>query len=81
MALSIAVSLGRKTLIVVHKDFLLEQWKERIEQFIPSARVGLIKAKVVDTDDKDIVLASLQSLSMKEYAPETFESFGTLVAD
>lgn len=81
MALYIATKLKRKTLIIVHKDFLLEQWKERITLFLPDARIGLIKAKVIDVDDKDIVLCSLQSLSMKTYGAEVFSSFGTVIID
>ena len=81
MALNILAKLGRKTMIVVHKDFLLNQWRERIEQFLTGARVGLIKAKVVDIKDKDIVIASLQSLAMKPYPAELFSSFGTLIVD
>jgi superfamily II DNA or RNA helicase len=73
--------LGKKAMIVVHKDFLLGQWKERIEQFLPDARVGLIKAKVVDVVDKDIVIASLQSLSMKEYPADVFKGIGFVVID
>ena len=80
MALYIMAQVGRKTLIIVHKDFLLNQWKERIEQFCPGVRLGLIKAKVVDVD-ADIVLASLQSLSMKEYPADTFEDFGLTIID
>ncbi len=76
LALYIITKLSVKTLIVVHKDFLLQQWKERIEQFIPNARIGLIKAKIFDIDDKDIVLASLQSLSMKTYDKSLFDCFG-----
>ena len=80
-AISMICELAKKTLIVVHKEFLLEQWKERIAEFAPEARIGLIKAKIIDTESKDIVLASVQSLSMKDYAPELFEDFGTLVID
>jgi Type III restriction enzyme, res subunit len=40
MALYIAGVLGRRTIIIVHKEFLLNQWLERIEQFVPAARVG-----------------------------------------
>lgn len=76
LALYIICKLSVKTLIVVHKDFLLQQWKERIEQFIPNARIGIIKAKIFDIEDKDIVLASLQSLSMKTYDKSLFDCFG-----
>lgn len=81
VALFIAASLGVKTAIIVHKEFLLEQWRERICQFLPDARVGLVKATVTDTADKDILLVSLQSLSMKSYAPDAFEDVGLLVVD
>lgn len=81
MGLYIACALGRKTMVVCHKEFLLNQWKERIEQFVPKAKVGLIKAKVVDVEGKDIVLASLQSLAMKEYDPKLFEPFGFAIFD
>ena len=81
MSLYIVSKLAKKTLVVVHKDFLLKQWRERIEQFLPDARVGLIKAKVIDIEDKDIVMASLQSLSMKQYDKGTFDEFGLVVCD
>ena len=81
MALYVLWKLGHKTLIIVHKDFLLNQWKERILQFLPEARIGYIKAKICEVNDCDIVLASLQSLSMKEYDKEVFKGFGTLIID
>lgn len=81
MAIYLITKLQVKTLIVVHKDFLLEQWKERIQQFSPNARIGYIKAKIIDVENKDIVIGSLQSLSMKEYNEETFKEFGLLTVD
>lgn len=81
MAIYIMCQLQKKAMVVCHKDFLLQQWKERINQFAPNARIGLIKAKVVDTDDKDIVLASLQSLAMKDYPEELWKQFGMVVID
>ena len=81
LSLYIISKLQKKTLVIVHKDFLLKQWRERIEQFLPSARVGLIKAKVIDIEDKDIVVGSLQSLSMKEYDKGTFDEFGFVIID
>jgi len=81
MALYILAQLRRKTLVVVHKSFLMNQWIERIEQFLPGARVGRIQGQTVDIDDKDIVLGMLQSLSMKEYPADMFDSFGLTVFD
>ena len=81
MALYLISTLSKKTLVIVHKEFLLQQWRERIQEFLPTARIGLIKAQHVDVVDKDIVLGSLQSLSMKEYDDDVFNDFGTLVVD
>jgi superfamily II DNA or RNA helicase len=81
MAIHIICTLKKKAIIIVHKEFLLKQWRERIEQFAPSARVGIIKAKTLEYENKDIVLASLQSLCMKSYDPSVFDGFGTLVCD
>lgn len=81
MAIYLICTLAKKALVVVHKEFLIQQWKERIQEFAPAARIGLIKAKTIDVEDKDIVIASLQSLSMKEYDPGVFDGFGTLCVD
>jgi hypothetical protein len=81
VALKIASELRKKTLIIVHKEFLLSQWHERISEYMPSASIGLVKASVTDVAGRDVVLASLQSLSMKRYAPETFSDFGLVIID
>jgi len=81
MALNVIARLRVKTLVVVHKSFLLNQWIERIQQFLPAARVGMIQGQIVDIDDKDIVIGMLQSLSMKDYPRDMFDTFGLTVYD
>ena len=80
-SLNIITQLKKKTLVIVHKEFLMNQWIERIEQFLPGARVGKIQGPVIDIDDKDIVIGMLQSLSMKEYPASIFDSFGFTIID
>ncbi len=80
-ALNIIAKLKRKTIIIVHKDFLLRQWVERIEQFLPDAKVGKIQGKTIDIEGKDIVIGMLQSISMKEYDKHIFGCFGLTVID
>jgi superfamily II DNA or RNA helicase len=67
--------------VIVHKSFLLNQWIERIEQFLPGARVGKIQGQIIDMENKDIVIGMLQSLSMKEYPSNMFDSFGLTIVD
>ena len=81
MGLNLVSEIKKKTLIIVHKEFLIEQWKERIIQFLPYARIGLIQQKKVDIKNKDIVIGMLQSLAMKNYPSEIFEDFGFCIAD
>lgn len=81
LSLNIISRLKKKTFIIVHKEFLMNQWIERISQFLPKARVGKIQGQIIDIDDKDIVIGMLQSLSMKEYPASIFESFGLTIID
>jgi superfamily II DNA or RNA helicase len=81
MALNIISKLKKKTLVIVHKSFLMNQWIERIEQFLPNARVGKIQGEHIDIDNKDIVLGMLQSLSSKKYDDTVWDSFGLCVFD
>ena len=79
--LNIISLLKKKTLIIVQKEFLVNQWIERINQFLPTARVGKIQASTIDIDNKDIVIGMLQSLSMKNYSEDLFHSFGLTIID
>ena len=81
LALYIISMLKKKTIVVVHKDFLMTQWRDRITQFLPTARIGKIQQNTIDIENKDIVLAMVQSLSQKEYDSEVFSSFGLAVFD
>jgi superfamily II DNA or RNA helicase len=81
LSLNIISKIQKKTFIIVHKEFLMNQWIERIQQFLPKARVGKIQGQIIDIDDKDIVIGMLQSLSMKEYPASLFESFGLTIID
>jgi superfamily II DNA or RNA helicase len=81
IALKIISERRKKTLVVVHKEFLMNQWIERIEQFLPSAKVGRIQGQIIDIEGKDIVIGMLQSLSMKEYPETLFDSFGLTIVD
>ena len=81
MALNIISKLKKKTLIIVHKTFLLNQWIERIQQFLPKAKIGKIQGEIMDINNKDIVIGMLQSLCQKSYRNDTFSSFGLSVYD
>lgn len=79
-ALAIASKMKMKTIIIVHKEFLMNQWKERIQQFLPSASIGIIRQSTLEVD-KDITIAMLQTLCMKKFPKTTFDSFGLTIID
>jgi len=80
-SLYICCQVKKKTLVIVHKEFLMNQWIERIKQFIPNARIGKIQGQTIDIEDKDIVLCMLQSLVLKDYPSSMFDSFGFTIID
>ena len=80
-ALYIASQLRVKTLIIVHNTFLKDQWEDRIKAFLPGVRIGHLQGETTDVEGKDIVIAMIQSISMKEYPKEVFKGFGLTVID
>jgi superfamily II DNA or RNA helicase len=80
VALAIAARLGLRTMIVVHKEFLANQWRERIQQFCPGSTIGIVQQDKVEIEC-DFVIAMLQSLSLKEYTCNQFESIGSIFID
>lgn len=80
-AIYIASVLRLPTLVIVHNSFLRDQWIERIKSFLPNARIGRIQGDVCQVEGFDIVIAMLQTLSMKEIPISTFKSLGLVVVD
>jgi superfamily II DNA or RNA helicase len=81
MAIKIISLLKKKTMILVHKEFLMNQWIERIQEYAPSARIGRIQAQIYDVDDKDIVIAMIQTMYNKPFPQATYSQFGLTIID
>jgi len=81
VALKIISEIGLKTLIIVHAQFLLEQWIERIRTFLPTARIGIIRQDQCEYTDCDICVGMLQSIIKREYPDECMRSFGHVTID
>lgn len=80
ISLYLACLLGVKTLVIVHKTFLQDQWIARIKEFT-NAKIGVIRQKKIDIENKDIVVGMLQSVSMIEYKEGLFNDFGLVIYD
>lgn len=79
-ALYIAHKMARRTLVLVHKGFLVQQWHERAKAFLPGATVGKIQQNVIDAD-ADVVVAMIQSVSKRDYPERILSNFGTVIID
>ena len=81
MSVYIACYFKKKTMFVSHKDFLNQQFIETVKTFVPNSKIGIIKQSKIDVIDKDFVIASLQSLAMRDYDINIFKEFGLVIID
>jgi superfamily II DNA or RNA helicase len=83
MALNLAVQLKRRFLIIVDKEFLMNQWKAEIENFIEGARVGILQAQTVQTDAEkyDVTICMIQTICRREFPDGFFDQYGFTIFD
>lgn len=81
LALYFISVLKKKTIVIVHKEFLMNQWIERIKFALPTAKIGIVQGDKCEIENSDIVIGMLQTLSMKEFPPETFDDIGHVIID
>ena len=81
ISLNILSLLKVKTLIIVHKEFLLNQWIDRIKQFLNNEiTIGVIQGKTIDVE-KDIVIGMLQTVAKDKVSEELLKDFGLVIYD
>jgi superfamily II DNA or RNA helicase len=80
VALALSAQLKVRTMIVVHKEFLANQWVEKIKEFCPNATIGRVQGDVFDIE-KDYVIAMIQTMCMRDFDKKAFDSIGLLVVD
>jgi superfamily II DNA or RNA helicase len=79
-ALAIAGHFKVRTMIVVHKEFLAEQWESRIRSFCPGATIGRVQQDKCETNN-DFIIAMIQTLSLREHEMKEFDTIGLLIVD
>lgn len=81
-ALYIAHRLGLKTLVIVHKSNLLNQWVDRIKEFLGlnDTQIGIIRQNKCECEGKDIVVGMIHTISKRDYG-DIFEKFGFVIYD
>jgi len=81
MAIFIASYLGMKTLVLVHKNTLVKQWKENIMMLtdVKEDEIGLLQQGKFK--DGKIVIGMTQSLMRGTISPEINKLFGLVIQD
>ena len=79
-ALYLASIVKKKTLVLVHKAFLKDQWAERVGQYLPGAKVTAVQGDVCDTSG-DVVVGMIQTLLSRKYPADTFADVGLVIVD
>lgn len=80
VALALSAHLKVRTMVVVHKEFLGNQWIDKIKEFCPGASIGRVQGDVFDIE-KDFVIALIQTLSQREFPLNALDSVGLLIVD
>jgi superfamily II DNA or RNA helicase len=80
VALALSAQLKVRTMIVVHKEFLANQWVDKIKEFCPGATIGRVQGDTFNVE-KDFVIAMIQTMCMREFDKKAFDSIGLLVVD
>ena len=73
--------LGRRALVLVHKEFLMEQFKNTLELAFPGIKVGIWQKDDMPTGEEDVVISMVQSLGARDYPQELYDGFGLILTD
>lgn len=68
-------------LVVVHTNALMDQWRERIRQFVGFGKVGHVQADIFDYQKCNCCVAMLHSLCLKRYPPEFYNHWRLVIFD
>ena len=70
MSLAIAARIRKRFLVIVDKEFLLNQWKGEIQTFFPGLRIGVLRGDKRQVGQDVIVGKPLTVTELKEKAKE-----------
>ena len=66
MAISVAAKIGRKFMVVVDKEFLLQQWSGELQALMPGIRIGIIQENKKQIGLVETVVKALTMPELKE---------------
>ena len=83
MAVAIAFRLGRRFMVVVDKEFLLDQWAGEMRNLIPGIRIGRFQATKAEVDpaEYDCTICMIQTIVQRQIPESTLRSYGLTIFD
>ena len=83
MALAIAFRLGKRFMVVVDKEFLLDQWAGEMRSLIPGIRIGRFQAtqSEVDPGEYDCTICMIQTIVKRQIPESMLRSYGFTIFD
>jgi superfamily II DNA or RNA helicase len=78
---AVIAEVNAPTLVIVHKEFLKNQWRERLEEYLPGIKIGEAQGDTCDYEGKHVVLGMVHSLSGRQYDRAFYQHFGLIVSD
>jgi superfamily II DNA or RNA helicase len=75
----IASRVRLRTIVIVNKVPLMEQWVEAIENLCPDAKVDIAKPTSGFPSDCDFVI--MNAINVSKFPKSSFNSYGTLIVD
>lgn len=82
MAIWLAMQIGKRFIVVVHKEFLMSQWQRELERMVPGIRLGRVQGPTFKIGPEyDGALVMIQTLCIRDYAANTFKEFGFAIFD
>ena len=79
VAIYLIHKLKLNAIVIVHRVTLLQQWKDKINEFT-DASVGVIHRKTINYKDKDIVLTTVNNVIKHNYR-DIYAQFGLSIFD
>jgi len=78
--LPVLAAINRTTLILVHKEALLNQWIKACREFL-GVDPGVVQADRFEYEGKQIVVAMVQTLAARDFPTDFYNYFGVVVTD
>lgn len=60
---------------------MMKQWFDRIKQYVPNAKIGLVQRDQCQTEGKDVIIMSVKTVANREFSKHAFENIAVVIWD